>query len=233
VKSNSPKDAVLDYLLSFILSDFRIPFARIAREDVFKEEAKESFKKWLHNNYFKEAVEDIKPENMYFYLIHLYKYFHLQGSEYQVVKSSFDGSGFHPRLPHLDMKLAEFLASMPENWGRSLEWKPIKYPLKQYAKENLDIPVDIIESEFHSYIDEKEDEDRLIDWRSEMVNNSPIGLRWRGAKNQKVVDKIFDKKWFDTNLIKKQLSKPCDPSTSGLHLNLAALLSVGLEGTNT
>ena len=232
VKSKGSADAVLDYLLSLILSDFRIPFARIARDDIFKEEAKESFKKWLHDNYFKEAVENIKPENMYFYLIHLYKYFHLQGNEYQVIKSSFDGSGFHPRLPYLDMKLSEFLASMPENWGRSLEWKPIKYPLKQHAIENLDVPVDIIESEFHSYIDEKEDKDRLLDWRSEMVNGSSLGWNWRDPKKQKVVDEIFDEKWFDTDTIKKQLSGPCDFSTSKLHLNLATLLTVGLEGTD-
>lgn len=229
VKNKDRKDAVLNYLLSFIVSDLRIPFARIAGEAIFTEETRASFKKWLHDNYFKEAVEKMNPGNMYFHLIQLYKYFHLQGSQYRVIQSSLEGSGFHPRLPFLDMQLAEFLAQMPENWGRGLEWKQIKYPLKQYASRYLDIPVDIIESDFHSYIDEKEDEERLIDWKSEMVNTSPLGLHWRDRERQQVVDKIFDKELVDVKHIKKMLSNPCNPSTSKLHLSLVTLLSVGLE----
>lgn len=230
VKNNNRKDAVLNYLLSFVLSDFRIPFARIARETIFNEDAKASFKQWLHDNYFKEAVENINPENMYFYLTHLYKYFHLQGSQYRVIHSSLEDSGFHPRLPFLDMGMAQFLVQMPENWGRGLEWKHIKYPLKQYASKFLDIPVDIIESDFHSYIDEKEDEERLIDWKGEMVNASPLGLNWRKPSEQRMVDKIFDERWFDIEAIKERLSNPADASTSKLHLNLATFLTVGLEG---
>ena len=170
VKNNDSKDAILNYLLSFIISDFRIPFARIAREKFSMKTQGRRSKKWLYDNYFKEVAENIKPGNMYFYLIQLYKYFHLQGLQYRVIQSSLEGSGFHPRLPFLDMQLAEFLAQMPENWGEGLEWRQIKYPLKQYASRSLDIPVDIIESDFHSYIDEKEDEERLIDWKTEMVN---------------------------------------------------------------
>lgn len=229
VKNTRGKDAMLDYLLSFIVSDFRIPFARIARETIFNEDAKAAFKKWLHDYYFKEVTENIKPENMYFYLIHLYKYFHLQGSQYQVILSAFEGSDFYPQLPFLDMNLTEFLAQMPESWGRGLEWRQIKYPLKQYASRSLDIPLDIIESDFHSYIDEKEDKERQIDWRAEMVNGSPLGLRWRDPAKQEVVNRIFDKKWFDVELIKNLLSNPCNPSTSKLHLNLVTFLSVGLE----
>jgi len=232
VKNSDSNDAILNYLLSFIISDFRIPFARIARETIFNEDARASFKKWLHDNYFKEAAENINPGNMYFYLIQLYKYFHLQGSQYRVIQSSFEGSGFHPRLPFLDMQLAEFLAQMPENWGRGLEWRQIKYPLKQYASRSLDIPVDIIESDFHSYIDEKEDEERFIDWKAEMVNASPLGLRWREPSRQQAVDRIFDNKWVDVELIKSMLSNACTPSTSKLHLNLVTFLSVGLEQDN-
>lgn len=229
VKNNDREDAILNYLLSFIISDFRIPFAMIAREAIFNEDTKALFKKWLHDNYFKEVAENIKPENMYFYLIHLYKYFHLQGSQYRVIQSSLEGSSFNPRLPFLDMQLAEFLAQMPENWGRGLEWRHIKYPLKQYASKFLDIPVDIIESDFHSYIDEKESEERLIDWKAEMVNASSLGLRWRDPAKQQIVDRIFDKKWFNVELIKNVLSNPCNPSTSKLHLNLVTFLNVGLE----
>jgi hypothetical protein len=229
VKSKGLKDAMLNYLLSFIVSDLRIPFAPIAGEKIFTEKTRASFKKWLSDNYFKEAVEKITPGNMYFYLIHLYKHFHLQGSQYSVIQSSLEGSGFHPRLPFLDTQLAEFLAEMPEDWGRGLEWRQIKYPLKQYASRMLDIPVDIIESDFHSYIDEKEDEERMIDWKSEMVNSSPLGLHWRDRKRQKATDKIFDEKRINVKLIKKMLSTPCNSSTSKFHLNLVTLLSVGLE----
>lgn len=229
VKNNDCKDTILNYLLSFIISDFRIPFARIAREAIFNEDERASFKKWLHVNYFKEVAENIKPENMYFYLIQLYKYFHLQGSQYRVIQSSLEGSGFHPRLPFLDMQLAEFLAQMPENWGRGLEWRQTKYPLKQYASRYLDIPTDIIESDFHSYIDEEEGEERMIDWKAEMVNSSPLGLRWRDSARQQILDKIFDKKRVDVELIKNMLSNSCNSSTSKFHLNLVTFLSVGLE----
>ena len=229
--NNNQNDALFNYLLSFIISDLRIPFAPIASEKVFKEEAQESFKKWLYDNYFSEAVENINTENMYFYLTHLYKYFHLQSYDNSIIQNSFEGTGYHPCLPFLDARLAEFLAAMPEDWGRGLEWKQIKYPLKQYAYRHLDVPVDIIESDFHSYIDEKEDDERLLDWRGEMVNNSPLGTNWRDSSAQEVVDKIFYESDFDIEAIKERLSNPCDASTSKLHLNLVTLLTVGLEST--
>lgn len=217
---------VFDYLLSFIISDHRIPFENTATDVVFENGGVEIFKQWLYENYFKEVVDNINPGNMYHYLIHLYKHFHLQGTERRVITSRLKGTGFNHRTPFLDSQLVEFLSAMPEDWGRGLEWREVKYPLKEFASKHLDIPVDIIKSDFHSYIIEKENEDHSIDWRSEVINNSSLGSEWRDANKQTVINDVFDKKYFNIDELKKRFSNQASPQISKTHLNLISFLTV-------
>ena len=54
-------------------------------------------------------------------------------------------------LPYWNPKLHDFLSKMPEQWGRGLEIKNIKYPLKESFRRYLDYPK-ILEEGYHSYM---------------------------------------------------------------------------------
>lgn len=230
VSSMSRNERIFEYLLSFVMSNSRLPFACIANDSIFSSEARVRFKEWLYENYFKDVVEQINCQNMYFWLIWLYQHFHLQGSEKGAMNASYRGYGKRPRWPYYDLRLVEFLQMMPENWGRGLEWRPIKYPLKHYGCERLRIPLEIVKSTFHSYISET-DRDRSADLRREMINNSTMTYStWRDMRDNPNSDKLFDKEWFNIAALNNMLQTGESESGSVLPLNLLALLSTGFEG---
>lgn len=230
VSEMSRNERVFEYLLSFVMSGSRLPFACTDNESIFLNDADVSFKEWLYNNYFKSAVEQITCESMYFWLIWLYQHFHLQGNEKSALNASLRASGQRPCWPFYDLRLVRFLQMMPEDWGRGLEWRPIKYPLKYYGCEKLRIPYEIVESSFHSYIDETE-QGRSIDWRSEVINKSILSSgTWKKVRSNPNLSKFFDQKWFDIAVLNDALQTGGSKSGTTLPLNLLALLSTGFEG---
>ena len=54
-------------------------------------------------------------------------------------------------LPYWNPKLHNFLSKMPEEWGRGLEVKNIKYPLKESFRRYFNYPK-ILEEGYHSYM---------------------------------------------------------------------------------
>ena len=227
----SRDERIFEYLLSFIMSASRLPFAFFDNESILSNNARSSYKEWLYANYFKDPVENIDCENMYFWLIWLYQHFHLQGLEKNAVNANFRASGTRPCWPFYDLRLVRFLQMMPENWGRGLEWRPIKYPLKHYAREKLNIPYKIVESGFHSYIDEVE-HGHSIDWRSEIINNSVLTPgTWQNIRSGDKLGQLFDQKWFNISVLNDALQTGKSKSNAtALPLNLLAILSTSFEG---
>ena len=192
--------------------------------------ARVHFKEWLYENYLRDVVEQINCQNMYFWLVWLYQHFHLQGAEKGAVNASYRGTGKRPRWPFYDLRLVKFLQMMPENWGRGLEWRPPKYPLKHYGCERLRIPSEIVKATFHSYISEM-NQGRAIDLRREMLNNSTMTYStWQDVRDNPNSDRLFDKEWFNIAVLNNMLQTGESESGSVLPLNLLALLSTGFEG---
>ncbi len=228
----SRNQRLFEYLVSFVLSTSRLPFASIGNDSVFRPHSEVQLKDWLYNNYFQEVVEQITPENMYFWLMWLYEHFHLRGAERGAVNSSVRGVERRPCWPFCDLKMMRFMERMPDNWGRGLEWRPAKYPLKHYGSENLRIPYEIIESGVHSYIDETE-AGHQIDWRSEAMNNSTLTpITWKTVRNEDTLKEVFDDAWFNTEAMYDMLLKGKSASGTALPLNLLTILSTGFEDTN-
>jgi hypothetical protein len=220
------EERIFEYLLSFVLSNSRLPFAPIANESVFSSHARSSLKEWLYINYFQEVVTQIDTENMYFWLIWLYQHFHLQGFEKSALNASLRGSGRRPCVPFYDLQLVKFLQRMPEDWGRGLEWRQTKYPLKHYGRNILKVPYDIIESGVHSYITEME-QGRNVNIFSEILNNSSLSAEmWQNVKNNTDLDKLFDKDWFNRPALNKVLEMRASEAISALPLRLLLLLSI-------
>jgi len=211
--SSMPKDKkIFQYLLSFMLSKSRLPFASIAPESIFSSSVRVRFEEWLYENYFKDAVEQIDCENMYFWLTRIYQQFYLQGIEKGLADASFYGFEKRLRQPFYDLRLVRFLQTMPEDWGRGLEWRSTKYPLHNYGLKKLRVPVEIIESIPHSYISET-DEGRSIDLRSQIISNSVFtSTVWESVKSSSSPERLFDKEWFKID----ELNNILKTSDSGL-----------------
>ena len=230
VSQLSRSQRIFEYLLPFVIANSRIPFASIATDPIFLPDTQMCLKDWLYEHYFKEVVELIEPGTVYFWLLRLYQYFHLQGTERIAVKTSLQGAGQRPCWPFYDLRMVRFMEKMPENWGRGLEWLPTKYPLKHYGCNNIKIPYEIVESSAHSYIDELE-EGHSIDWRSEVINNSTLTLTsWASVRAMDNLDQFFDKDWFDIPKMKETIQTGRDECGNILTHHLLTILSMGFEG---
>ena len=225
----SKNERVFEYLLSFILSSSRLPFAPIATESVFLNDAKVRFKDWLYENYFKDAVEQIDCRNMYFWLIWLYQHFHLQGFEKSVQCACFQGSGKQVCQPYYDLRFVKFCQTMPENWGRGLEWRPGKYPLKHYGVQKLGVPYEILESLYHAPMATGNDQaaDRA---NSETINDSALTSSvWKEVRGNANPGRLFDKEWFNIDALDDMLQTGQSESGARLPRRLLMLLSFGFE----
>jgi hypothetical protein len=213
------KDLIYSYLISFMLSSPRVPFAKI-NQDAFTFTGEKYLKEWLYDNYFKEAVENIDCENMYYWLTRMYHLFYLKGYEKSLIDYSMRDFSSLPRQPFYDMQLVDFLQAMPENWGRGLEWLPAKYPLKRYAREVLNVPCDVIESIPHSYISEIEGS--KADIRSEMINNSVLTPILQKVKTKDLSD-LFDSKYFNMPFLQSVVAG--DTGNSVMSMRLLVMLA--------
>ncbi|MFC1952767.1 hypothetical protein ACFLWR_01370 [Chloroflexota bacterium] len=232
VSQMSKNERVFEYLLSFILSNSRLPFAPFATESVFSSDSKTYLKEWLWDNYFENVVKQIDCDNMYSWLISIYQHFHLQGFEKCAITSSLRGTGKRPCFPFYDLRMVKFLQAMPENWGRGLEWRPTKYPLKHYGRENLKIPFEIIESGTHSYIIETEAA-KNVDLYFEIINNSALTAgNWDNLRSKVDLGSIFNEEWFSIETLNSVLKNGVSESGSLLPLRLFLLSTIkeGISG---
>ncbi len=204
------------YLVPLMFSKTRLPCDSV-NNPFLTVAGYKTFLKWLYQSYFREMVEQITPDTMYYWLLRLYQQFHLQGSERINVEGSFADSTMQVCQPYSDPRLIRFLEQMPENWGRGLEWRPTKYPLKEYGKR-LKIPHEIIETQFHSYITETQ-QDRTANYHWELAEalysdlKRPVGLS------------MFDKEWFDLDLLNEAIDTPSKYSKNPkVLLNLLAIM---------
>jgi len=107
--------------------------------------------------------------------------------------------GFDIQLPFYDSRLQEFLAAMPESWGRGLDLNPTKYPLKWMLKHRIDYPRHLQVGP-HSYL---YDVDHNFNHGVEMANHSAFTPILRELLSQHpyreiLSPDIFDLKYLDS-----------------------------------
>lgn len=194
VKAKNIKDRIYYYLVSFILSDVRVPFRKFSGKGYIKERAFRNYDKWLRENYFQEVVDSIDETNLYYYFVYLYAHFHLQSPQLRTFRERFKNM----RFPYVDLNLFKFMARMPENFGRGLEFLPTKYPEKELIKNTLTKEqCNIIDPMPHSYIYEEE-EMNVFD---EYVLKGSVFLSLKENIDARKVKKLFDNKYFNAKAI--------------------------------
>ena len=138
-------------LASFFLRPFRLPLWSLRNVKMMTEEGRELYSSTMEKAYLAEASAAVTPETLYAWYLHLYNTFHWQGSTVTTLGLSADMHGFDIRLPFWNSRLQDFLSGMPESWGRGLELKPTKYPLKWMLERAIDYPMHLQVGP-HSYL---------------------------------------------------------------------------------
>lgn len=194
VKSLDLQRKIYHLLMSFLLSDIRIPFRKVECQKYVKEGAFERFESWLEENYLKDAIENISADNLYYHYLALYTSFHLQSPQIYTYRTGLK----NVRFPYIDLNLFRFMAGLPEKHGRGLEFKPTKFLEKEYAKEVLPKElVQMLEAGPHSYLYEIED----MNPYDEYWLKGSVYEHMKTKLDPEKIKRIFDENTFKTREI--------------------------------
>ena len=128
----------------------------------------------------------------------LYNSFHWQGSTVATLYHACEAHDLECMMPFHDTELIDYLSYMPENWGRGLEMKPTKYPLKWMLSNKIDYPMDM-QSGPHSYT---YDVDPTFTHTGELINHSSLGDLFKSQlKTSNYLD-LFSPDSFNCSYIK-------------------------------
>jgi len=222
VKNFNLKKRIYYYLLSFVLSDLRIPFRKIECKKYIKDSAIKKLEKWLEAKYFREAIENINEDNLYYYFSYLYASFHLQSPQIRIFRIGLN----NVRFPFIDSNLFKFLYKMPQNFGRGLNFNRIKFPLKELAKEVFSKKIyKIIGSGPHSYLSEVEE----INVFDEAFLRGPVYDYMKDTIDLREVKNTFRGDIFYTNEIEsliKRFKRGKLENISGIEVKLLMFLTL-------
>jgi len=186
-------------LTSFFLRSQRLPLVSLENVKLLTEEGRRQYTREMEAVYLQDAAESITSETFYSWYLHLYSSFHWQCSTVTTFPLTAQAYGFDIQLPFYDSRLQEFLAAMPESWGRGLDLNPTKYPLKWMLKHRIDYPRHLQVGP-HSYL---YDVDHNFNHGVEMANHSAFTPILRELLSQHpyreiLSPDIFDLKYLDS-----------------------------------
>ena len=151
VVSMSQKERKENFASSFYLFQQRVPFISLKNSNMLTGHGMSDYATTMCNTYFQEFVDQVTPETLYAWMIHLYNSFHWQGATVRGRMHAADYFGLDVSMPFWDSRLHEFLSAMPESWGRGLDLNQTKYPLKWTLKNEVDYPMHLQVGP-HSYL---------------------------------------------------------------------------------
>ena len=219
----------LQLLASSFISDVRFPFWSLKNNKALTNKGREIYVDTFRKEYLSEAAEEITLKNLYSWYTHLYNSFHWQGGTVASLDITSNEYGFDIQLPFRDSRLIKFLNEMPESWGRGLELKPTKYPLKWMLENCIDYPMEL-QTGPHSYL---YDINPSFDHAAEWIYHSAFNQQYSDIiKKREYLDimseDIFDLNYYDS-MIKKYLNKE-EVSNLDWGSNLANLIFLSAMG---
>jgi len=183
----------LQFLSSFFLRSARFPLIALSNSRVLTETGRERYAAEMESAYLAEAAATMTPETMYAWYLHLYNSFHWQGGTVATLGYTADAHQLPMQTPFRDSRLQEFLAAMPESWGRGLELKPTKYPLKWALEHVIDYPMHLQVGP-HSYL---YDVDPSFSHAAEFIYGSGLGPHLKRIVGQRQYREVLSPEMFD------------------------------------
>lgn len=185
-------------LASSFARDNRFPFWSLKNNKTLTDEGINLYTNYLNNDYFNEAANHITLKNIYSWYLNLYNSFHWQGGTVASLDVTANLYGFDINFPFRDSRMIEYLSKMPESWGRGLELKPTKYPLKWILENCIDYPINL-QTGPHSYL---YDIDSTFDHAKEWVYRSAFSTQYKEILKKKkyrdlLSSEIFNIDYYD------------------------------------
>lgn len=191
-----------DYFLSLFCRGMRVPFSAAGNSSLLTANGVEMLDAYIYDQYLKEAATRATPESLYSWILQLYNSFHWQGGTVRCFGANLHQDNRRIAMPFWDGQMHEFLSVMPEHWGRGLEMKPTKYPLKWTLENELDYPMDFQKGP-HSYL---YDVDPQFNHVSEILYGSAVSKAYKERLEDHRYMDILDGDVFDRDYLHKVVS---------------------------
>ncbi len=196
--SDDPVGCRRQLLSSMFLRDVRIPLLSLKNQKIMTEEGARRYSEEMESEYIDQAAKEATPETLYSWCTHLYNSFHWQGGTVSTLAYIADEYGLEMNLPFYDSRIHKFLSAMPESWGRGLELKPTKYPLKRML-EKIDYPMHLQVGP-HSYL---YDIDAGFNHAGEFIYKSSFAPYIKEILEKRGYRKLLSPDFFDIQYIDK------------------------------
>ena len=230
------KARTLSYFESFMLSYQRVPFAKWQMNEVANNKLQVDFAQHMQTEYFNDIVEQCQPDTLYYWLLQLYRRFHFNSYQIGVSQVALKSYNIHCVMPFLDSQLLDYMYRMPENWGRGLELRTTKYPLRFLAEHKWNMPLDILMEEGpHSYIAEGDPRWSYAggSWNiyCEIMYKSVFTSYFKSVLSKAKLEDTFDPAFFKVDhfrlIVKDYVDGKENPSDVTTLFRLAILFSIG------
>jgi hypothetical protein len=186
------------FFASFFMRSNRIPFYGLYNTDMLTRDGAAHYQDTFSKFYLEDAATDAQPENLYAWMLHLYNSFHWQGGTVRSLGAKLQLGGRRIRVPFGDSRMKYFLSEMPENWGRGLELRPTKYPLKTMLENEIDYPIHY-QTGPHSYL---YDVNPQFSHASEILFGSHVSRYFKELIEGYPFLEILDEKIFDLGYLR-------------------------------
>ena len=202
--ANEPVGCTRQLLASQFIQDNRFPFWSLKNVNYLTEQGRELYSQEMEEAYINEAADKVTGavETLYSWYLHLYNSFHWNGGTVETLSMTEDELGIKMQLPFRDARLQEFLAAMPESWGRGLEMKPTKYPLKWMLENSIDYPIHLQVGP-HSYL---YDVDPNFDHAAEWNYRSAFAPQYKKIMEKRGYRELLSPEFFDVDYFDKAVT---------------------------
>lgn len=153
--------------------------------------------------YLGKAIESLSPENAYSWFLHLYNSFHWQGSTLKSIQVTADYHGLALTFPFWDRHLLRFLSSMPESWGRGLEQRPVKYPLRSMLSSRIDYPYHLQEGPNAI----RDDEAPRVSFEAEILYRPAIAPHFKTCMKKHPYEAVLQPEFFNIDYLRKIVNR--------------------------
>jgi hypothetical protein len=181
------------FIFSFFTRNRRIPFYSLENHDFLTKKGINLYDSEMFKEYLKECIDSVTPETIYSWILYLYNSFHWQGSTLKSISETANYNNLILTMPFWDKRLQIFLSQMPENWGRGLELRPTKYPLKWMLRNKIDYPTHLQVGPHSYFYDINPD----FSFESEMLYGSALKQHFQHRLQNYPFENILDDKYFN------------------------------------
>ena len=171
----------------------RIPFYSRNNESTLTKAGAALYEDEMVDQYLADCIANVTPDNLYSWLLHLYNSFHWQGSTIKSMTTSGLYNNLNVHLPFWDSRLISFLSQMPENWGRGLDFRPIKYPLKWMLQNRIDYPLHL-QKNARSFIN---DVDPSVSFDAELLYSTALAPHFKKMIAGYPFMEVLDERYFN------------------------------------